>query len=254
MSKSIDRERLAAYGVPSQLVDAFGRMSERGAFDEEAPEGLLARTLEACLAQVAKTETFPLVFPMRRYRRNIDPVVINGYYQADPPMVCLRHHGLGHLGIWGSNEFAGMRAVRNRLTEGEGAAPLEIEVLRDPATYTAEDGEMLWRQYREDPCDISWVPDRQVAELGIRDIVVAEPLGVFTLDRNPGNDKLAMRMYLESQQSDPELVYETREKLLGLKTVRVKRAGVFEPRFEEYFASPKGVLKAIASTYGTNDL
>jgi hypothetical protein len=244
---------LAAYGVPAQLVDAFGRMSERGAFDEEAPDELLARTLKACLSQVPKTEKSPLFLPMRRYRGNIDPVVINGYYQADPPLVCLRHHGLGHLGIWNSSEFAGMRAVCNRLTEGEGAAPLEIEVLRNPATYTAEEGDMLWRQYREDPCDISWVPDRKVAELGIRDIVVAEPLGVFTLDRNPGNDKLAMKMYLESQRSDPEVVYETREKLLGLKTVSVKRAGVFEPRFEKYFASPKGVLEAITTIYGMDN-
>jgi hypothetical protein len=49
------------------------------------------------------------------------------------------------------------------------------------------------------------------------------------------------------------VVYETREKLLGLKTVSVKRAGVFEPRFEKYFASPKGVLEAITTIYGMDN-
>src|SRR5216684_6650805 len=136
MSKTVDRDRLASYGIPSQLINTFDRMSKRGAFDEDPPEELLERTLKACLHQVAGAEEVPLIFPMRRYGRSIDPVVANGFYEMDPPVVHLRHHGLHHLGIWDSSEFTSVRAICSRLTESGGPSPLRIEVLRDPLTYT----------------------------------------------------------------------------------------------------------------------
>jgi hypothetical protein len=252
LGKQIDRDRLASYGMPSKLIDTFDRMAKRGAFDVEPPDELLDRTLDACLALVEEEQSGPLVFPGRNYDWLFRSAVRSGIVGAKPSVIHLRHHGLCPLTMWDSNEFSGMRTICTRLAEPGGSAPLKIEVLRDPRSYTKSEYETLCRQYEEDPCDIVWVPHSAVSELGVQDMIVAEPIGVFSLRERPENPRIAIDLYLESQQPDPEAIAETKRTLLNLESVSVKRGRVLESRFEKCFVSPQGVKEAIAETFEVN--
>jgi hypothetical protein len=240
MEKPVNRERLASYGVPSQLIETFDRMAKRGAFDEEPSEELLGETLQACLKLVPESEEQPF-FP---------PLVAPASYSADPRVVYLRHHGLHHLGIWDSSEFGGVREICRNVAASRQAIPMVLEVLRPPATYSGADCEMLWRQCREEVSDLSWISEPAAVELGTRDIVVAEPAGVFSLSEKPENAQSALAMLFRSPCWDPEERNEIRVKVHSLmqEAVVVKRGGVFEPRFAGYFSKPEGVAKAIAET------
>jgi hypothetical protein len=235
MGKSLDRDRLASYGTPPELIETFDRMAKRGAFDEEPPEELLERTLRACLEQVPENEEYPLILPI----------------PLEAPVVYMRHHGLRHLGIWDSSEFGGVREICRNVAASRHTIPLVLDVLRHPGTYSAADYETLWRQWRDEACDLSFIPGPAAAELGIRDIIVAEPAGVFSLSQTPPNAHMAVAMLMGSPCSDPHERYQTRMKLRDLsgKAVIVKRGGVFEPRFARYCVNPEGVAEAIAETY-----
>jgi hypothetical protein len=251
MGKLVNRERLTSYGVPSQLIETFDRMAQRGAFDEEPPEELLENTLQACLKQVPDSAEDPLLFPLPAWLRDPEPMVASGSCQADPQVVYMRHHGLRHLGIWDSREFGSVREICRNVAASRQAIPLVLEVLRPPATYSSVDCEMLWRQCREEVSDLSWIRGPAAVELGTRDIVVAEPAGVFSLHQTPENAQAALAMLFGSPCSNPEERNATTMKVQGLtsEAVVVKRCGVFEPRFASYFAKPEGVAKAIAETY-----